>query len=84
MVITRRGDENNPPLSGEATTTHKVDEILVALLDTQDYLAILEQKVMGNEEEEDTDNNNQPPPMDNTNIGNLGFDNNNAKNINLN
>ncbi|KAH9298015.1 hypothetical protein KI387_029697 [Taxus chinensis] len=75
MVITRGNVVNNPPPKEGASTTQKLNEILAALLDTRDHLAILEQQVMGNEEEEDTGNNNQPPPEDNAN---LGFYNNNV------
>ncbi|KAH9306617.1 hypothetical protein KI387_011021, partial [Taxus chinensis] len=59
---------NAPPEEG-AETTQKLDEILAALLDTRDRLAVLEQQVMGNEEEEEADNDNQQPPEDNPEMG---------------
>ncbi|KAH9297236.1 hypothetical protein KI387_028918, partial [Taxus chinensis] len=69
MVRTRGNVANNAPPEGGAATTQKLDEILAALLDTRDRLAVLEQQVMGNEEDEEADNNNQPPPEDNPNMG---------------
>ncbi|KAH9303714.1 hypothetical protein KI387_008118, partial [Taxus chinensis] len=78
MVRTRENATNNLPPGGEVATTQKLDEILTTLLDMRDHLAILEQKVMGNdEEEEDVNNDDQPPPVDNTNGGNPGVDNSN-------
>ncbi|KAH9297019.1 hypothetical protein KI387_028701, partial [Taxus chinensis] len=47
----------------------KLDEILAALLDTRDRLAVLEQQVTGNEEDEEADNNNQQPPEGNPDMG---------------
>ncbi|KAH9324207.1 hypothetical protein KI387_004385, partial [Taxus chinensis] len=52
MVRTRGNVASNAPPEGGAATTQKLDEILAALLDTRDRLAVLEQQVMGNEEDE--------------------------------
>ncbi|KAH9294174.1 hypothetical protein KI387_040620, partial [Taxus chinensis] len=79
-MVRRRGNaaKNQPP-NGEAATSQKLYEILSSLLDTIDHLVVLEQQVMGNEgEEEDSGNNNQSQLVDNTNVGNLGIDNNNT------
>ncbi|KAH9300162.1 hypothetical protein KI387_011745, partial [Taxus chinensis] len=65
MVRTRGNVASNAPPEGGEATTQKLDEILAALLDTRDRLAVLEQQVMGNEEDEEADNNNQQPPEDN-------------------
>ncbi|KAH9304052.1 hypothetical protein KI387_008456, partial [Taxus chinensis] len=69
MVRTRGNVANNAPPEGGVATTHKLDEILAALLDTRDRLAVLEQQVMGNEEDEEADNNNQQPLEDNPDTG---------------
>lgn len=50
MVRASGNIANNPPPKEGVTTTQKLDEILAALLDTRDHLAMLEQQVMGNEE----------------------------------
>ncbi|KAH9309074.1 hypothetical protein KI387_036985, partial [Taxus chinensis] len=53
MVRTRGNVANNTPPEGGVATTQKLDEILAALLDTRDCLAVLKQQVMGNEEDEE-------------------------------
>ncbi|KAH9329689.1 hypothetical protein KI387_001797, partial [Taxus chinensis] len=82
-VRTRVGAANNPPPDGEETTTQKLDEILVALLETRDRLDVLEKQVIENEHEEDDANDkNQPPPRNNANAENMGVGNENATNNN--
>ncbi|KAH9331980.1 hypothetical protein KI387_004088, partial [Taxus chinensis] len=66
---TRGNVANNAPPKGGVATTQKLDEILAALLDTRDRLAVLEQQVMGNEEDKEAGNNNQQPPEDNPDMG---------------
>ncbi|KAH9304430.1 hypothetical protein KI387_008834, partial [Taxus chinensis] len=69
MLRTRGNVVNNAPPREWAATTQKIYEILAALLDTRDHLAVLEQQVMGNEEDEEASNDNQLPPEDNPNMG---------------
>ncbi|KAH9296504.1 hypothetical protein KI387_040092, partial [Taxus chinensis] len=77
MVRTRGNVANNAPPEEGVATTQKLDEILAALLDTRDHLAVLEQQVMGNEEDDEAGNNNQPPPEDNPDMG-VGNNNGNV------
>ncbi|KAH9331895.1 hypothetical protein KI387_004003, partial [Taxus chinensis] len=77
MVRTRGNIANNALPEEGVTTTQKLDEILAALFNTRDRLAVLEKQVMGNEEEEEDGNNNWPPPEDNPDMG-VGNNNGNV------